>query len=67
MVDVLSSANVSPPRLPFSSDFERKRRPGSPLTLPNSHLLVSTVISPFDWPVGSDSWSELQISDAQIE
>ncbi|XP_037424966.1 uncharacterized protein LOC119289891 [Triticum dicoccoides] len=69
VVDVFSGAEVSPPRLPFSSDFESEFYVSgtltAPLASPNSHLLVSTATS-FDWPVGSDSWSELQFSDAWI-
>ena len=39
----------------------------SPLASPNCHLLVSTRSSLFDWPVGSDSWSELKLSDARVD
>ncbi|XP_044428180.1 uncharacterized protein [Triticum aestivum] len=73
VVDVFSGAVVSPPRLPFSGDFEFGREfyfsgtLTAPIASPNSHLLVSTAISLFDWPVGSDSWSELQLSDESIE
>lgn len=39
----------------------------APITSPNSHLLVGTRFSLFDWPVGSDSWSELKLpSGVQI-
>lgn len=71
VVDVFSGAEISPPRLPFSGDFHREFYYSgtltAPLTSPNSHLLVSTQTSLFDWPVGRDSWSELQLSDARIE
>ena len=71
VVDVFSGAEVSPPPLPFNGDFKREfyfsGTLTAPLTSPNSHLLVSTETSLFDWPVGSDSWSELQLSDARIE
>lgn len=35
----------------------------APLASPNSHLLVNTRFSLLDWPVGSDSWYELQLSN----
>ncbi|KAF7100594.1 hypothetical protein CFC21_102089 [Triticum aestivum] len=38
----------------------------APLASPNSHMLVSTGLSLFSWPVGSDTWSELQCSGVQI-
>ncbi|KAF7046332.1 hypothetical protein CFC21_055364 [Triticum aestivum] len=71
VVDVFSGAKVSPPRLPFNGEFERKIYFSGTLTAPlassNSHLLVSTTTSLFDWPVRSDFWSELQLSHAWIE
>uniref|UniRef100_A0ACD5ZIU3 Uncharacterized protein n=2 Tax=Avena sativa TaxID=4498 RepID=A0ACD5ZIU3_AVESA len=71
VVDVFSGAEVSPPCLPFSGNFAGEFYYSgtltAPLTSPNSHLLVSTETSLFDWPVGSDSWSEVQLSDARIE
>ncbi|XP_020172037.2 uncharacterized protein [Aegilops tauschii subsp. strangulata] len=71
VVDVFSGAKVSPPRLPFNGEFEREIYFSATLTAPlassNSHLLVSTTTSLFDWPVGSDFWSELQLSHAWIE
>lgn len=71
VVDVFSGAEVSPPHLPFSGNCEKEFYFSgiltAPLTSPNSHLLVSTESSLFDWPVGSDSWSELKLSDAWIE
>uniref|UniRef100_N1R065 F-box domain-containing protein n=1 Tax=Aegilops tauschii TaxID=37682 RepID=N1R065_AEGTA len=73
VVDVFSGAKVSPPRLPFTGDCEREfyfyvsGTPTAPLASPNSHLLVSTAAAVFDWSVGSDSWSVLQLSDAPIE
>ncbi|KAE8802328.1 hypothetical protein D1007_21877 [Hordeum vulgare] len=71
IVDVFSGAKVSPPRLPFNGDFAREIYFSGTLTAPlpssDSHLLVSTTTSLFDWPVGSDSWSELELSHAWIE
>ncbi|KQK19767.1 uncharacterized protein LOC100839240 [Brachypodium distachyon] len=71
IVDVFTGAEVSPPGLPFSGDSEEEFYFGgtltAPLASPNCHLLVSTQSSLFDWPVGSDSWSELKLSDARID
>uniref|UniRef100_A0ACD5XWZ8 Uncharacterized protein n=1 Tax=Avena sativa TaxID=4498 RepID=A0ACD5XWZ8_AVESA len=71
IVDVFTGAEVSPPNLPFSGDPEEEFYFGgtltAPLASPNCHLLVSTQTSLFDWPVGSDSWSELKLSDARID
>ncbi|KAF7046337.1 hypothetical protein CFC21_055369 [Triticum aestivum] len=73
VVDVFSGAKVSPPRLPFTGDCEKEfyfyvsGTLTAPLASPNSHLLVSTATALFDWSVGSDSWSVLQLSDAPIE
>ncbi|PNT76609.1 uncharacterized protein LOC100838026 [Brachypodium distachyon] len=71
VIDVFSGAEVSPPCLPFVGDCEEELYFSgtltAPLGSPNSHLLVSTESSLFDWPVGSDSWSELKLSDAWIE
>ncbi|KAF7097549.1 hypothetical protein CFC21_099353 [Triticum aestivum] len=71
VVDVFTGAEVSPPSLPFSGDCEQEFYFGgtltAPLASPNCHLLVSTRSSLFDWPVGSDSWSELKLSDARID
>lgn len=70
VVDVFTGAEVSPPRLPFSDDCEEFYYCGTltaPLASPNSHLLVGTQTSLFDWPVGSDSWSELKFSDARVD
>ncbi|XP_037466830.1 uncharacterized protein LOC119338646 [Triticum dicoccoides] len=39
----------------------------APLGSPNSHLLISTQSSLFDWPVRSDTWSEIQLNDTRIE
>lgn len=38
----------------------------APLASPNSHLLVNTRFSLFDWPVGSESWYELQLPNTRI-
>ncbi|KAF7110555.1 hypothetical protein CFC21_110643 [Triticum aestivum] len=71
VVDVFTGAEVSPPSLPFSGDCEQEVYFGgtltAPLASPNCHLLVSTRSSLFDWPVGSDSWSELKLSDARVD
>ncbi|CAM0948192.1 unnamed protein product [Alopecurus aequalis] len=39
----------------------------APLASPNSHLLVGTRRTLFDWLVGSDSWSEVRFPGARIE
>uniref|UniRef100_A0ACD6A8Q0 Uncharacterized protein n=1 Tax=Avena sativa TaxID=4498 RepID=A0ACD6A8Q0_AVESA len=71
IVDVFTGAEVSPPNLPFSGDPEEEFYFGgtltAPLASPNCHLLVSAQTSLFDWPVGSDSWSELKLFDARID
>lgn len=70
VVDVFSGAEVSPPRLPSSNDCEEFYYSGTltaPLASPKSHLLISSQTSLFDWPVGSDTWFELQLDDARIE
>ncbi|KAF0902471.1 hypothetical protein E2562_016294 [Oryza meyeriana var. granulata] len=66
VVDVFTGAEVSPPRLPFSEDTEEFYYCGTltaPITSPNSHLLISTQSSLFDWQavhfaVGSQASSE---------
>ncbi|KAM3196540.1 hypothetical protein ACQJBY_072306 [Aegilops geniculata] len=65
VVDVFTGAVVSPPRLPFSNGYYGGTLT-APLTSPNSHLLVSTQSSLFDWAVGSDSWQELQLPHGWI-
>ncbi|KAL6606341.1 hypothetical protein ACP70R_041994 [Stipagrostis hirtigluma subsp. patula] len=77
VVDVFTGARVSPPRLPFSEDTDFYcGMLTAPLTSSNSHLLVcaqsngnpySIKYSLLDWPVGSDSWSELRLDDARID
>ncbi|XP_044428177.1 uncharacterized protein, partial [Triticum aestivum] len=69
LVDVFNGAEVSAPPLPFNRDFRGLNCSGTltaPLASPNSHLLVSTVNTLFDWPVGSESWSELQLHNTCI-
>ncbi|EMS62876.1 hypothetical protein TRIUR3_06760 [Triticum urartu] len=64
IVDVFTGVEVSTPRLPSSVKRETFYLNGiltSPLTSPNSHLLVSTEFSLFDLLVGSDSWSQVQL------
>ncbi|XP_047050591.1 uncharacterized protein LOC124655793 [Lolium rigidum] len=39
----------------------------APLASPNSHLLVGAYNSLFDWPVGSDSWSQVPFPGVRIE
>ncbi|KAF7046334.1 hypothetical protein CFC21_055366 [Triticum aestivum] len=69
IVDVLTGAEFSPPSLPLSCDFDfyyygtLTARPASP----NCHLLVSTHHSLFDWPIGSDSWSQLMLPYSRID
>ncbi|VAH82121.1 unnamed protein product [Triticum turgidum subsp. durum] len=71
VVDAFSGAEVSPPCLPelnhnvFESYYCTTLT--APLASPNSRLLVSTKSSLFDWPVGSDSWSELKLSNVQVQ
>uniref|UniRef100_A0A0E0HK03 KIB1-4 beta-propeller domain-containing protein n=1 Tax=Oryza nivara TaxID=4536 RepID=A0A0E0HK03_ORYNI len=70
VVDVFTGAEVSPPRLPFSKDHEEIYFCGTltaPITSPNSHLLISNRSSLFDWPVGSDSWSELKLPVNRVD
>uniref|UniRef100_A0A0E0DVS1 SKP1-like protein n=1 Tax=Oryza meridionalis TaxID=40149 RepID=A0A0E0DVS1_9ORYZ len=70
VVDVFTGAEVSPPRLPFSRDHEEIYFCGTltaPITAPNSHLLISNRSSLFDWPVGSDSWSELKLPVNRVD
>uniref|UniRef100_A0A3B6GZ42 F-box domain-containing protein n=2 Tax=Triticinae TaxID=1648030 RepID=A0A3B6GZ42_WHEAT len=70
VVDAFSGAEVSPPCLPelnhnvFESYYCSTLT--APLASPNSRLLASTKSSLFDWPVGSDSWSELKLSNVQV-
>ncbi|KAG8094099.1 hypothetical protein GUJ93_ZPchr0012g20024 [Zizania palustris] len=70
VVDVFTGAEVSPPRLPFREDYEEFYYCGTltaPLMSPNSHLLISTRSSLFDWLVGSDSWSELKLPVNRVD
>uniref|UniRef100_A0A0D3GBY6 KIB1-4 beta-propeller domain-containing protein n=1 Tax=Oryza barthii TaxID=65489 RepID=A0A0D3GBY6_9ORYZ len=70
VVDVFTGAEVSPPRLPFSENCDEFYYCGiltAPITSPNSHLIISTQSSLFDWPVGSDSWSELKLPVNQVD
>ncbi|KAJ1257612.1 hypothetical protein BS78_10G009300 [Paspalum vaginatum] len=75
VVDVFTGAKVSPPQLPFVGDtYFYSGMLTSPLASGNSHLLVCAASnlhsfehSLLDWPVESDSWSELQVDDARIE
>ncbi|XP_006656563.1 putative F-box protein At3g25750 [Oryza brachyantha] len=70
VVDVFTGAEVSPPRLPFSEDREEFYYCGTltaPITSRGSHLLISTQSSLFDWPVGSDSWSELKLPVNRVD
>ncbi|CAN6172169.1 unnamed protein product [Urochloa humidicola] len=75
VVDVFTGTKVSPPQLPFSEDtYFNSGMLTAPITSPDSHLLVCvesnqnfTQRSLLDWPVGSDSWSELQLNDSRIE
>ncbi|XP_047044234.1 uncharacterized protein LOC124648529 [Lolium rigidum] len=67
IVDVFTSAEVSSPPLPLSSNDCHKFFYCAILTAPlasrNSHLLISTRLFLYDWLVGSDSWSELSLSE----
>ncbi|KAM3196501.1 hypothetical protein ACQJBY_072269 [Aegilops geniculata] len=69
IVDVFTGAEFSPPSLPLSCDFDfyyhgtLTARPASP----NCHLLVSSHHSLFDWPIGSDSWSQLNLPYSRID
>ncbi|KAF8662283.1 hypothetical protein HU200_056488 [Digitaria exilis] len=75
VVDVFTGAKVSPPQLPFSEDtYFNSGMLTAPIASPDSHLLVCvesnqdfTQRSLFDWPVGSNSWSALQLNDSRIE
>jgi len=75
VVDVFTGAKVSPPQLPFSEDtYFNSGMLTAPMASPDSHLLVCvesnedcTQRSLLDWPVGSNSWSELQLNDSRIE
>ncbi|XP_037414897.1 uncharacterized protein LOC119277695 [Triticum dicoccoides] len=71
VVDAFSGAEVSPPCLPeLNHDFFQSYYCSTltaPLASPSSRLLVSTKSSLFDWPVGSDSWSELKLSNVQVQ
>ncbi|KAF7098071.1 hypothetical protein CFC21_099838 [Triticum aestivum] len=67
VVDAFSGAEVSPPRLPSVTELYYCSTLTGPLASPNSHLLVSTESSLFDWLVGSDSWSELKFSNVPIK
>uniref|UniRef100_A0ACD6ABG9 Uncharacterized protein n=1 Tax=Avena sativa TaxID=4498 RepID=A0ACD6ABG9_AVESA len=84
VVDPFTGAQVSPPCLPFSDDYEKltcSRIPlrlalteyyysailTAPLASSNSHLLVRTCGSLFDWLVGSDSWSEVRCTGVYME
>lgn len=67
IVDVFTGVEVSAPRLPPSAKCSIFCCNGiltAPVTSPNSHLIVSTSTYHksylFDWPVGSDSWSQAQ-------
>ncbi|KAM3223212.1 hypothetical protein ACQJBY_056888 [Aegilops geniculata] len=64
IVDVFTGVEVATPRLPSSTEYFKFFLNGyltAPLASPNSHLLVSTRSSLLDLPVGSDSWSEVQL------
>jgi len=71
---VFTGAKVSPPQLPFSEDtYFNSGMLTAPMASPDSHLLVCvesnedcTQRSLLDWPVGSNSWSELQLNDSWI-
>ncbi|XBI03361.1 hypothetical protein VPH35_131786 [Triticum aestivum] len=67
VVDAFSGAEVSPPRLHSVTELYYCSTLTAPLASPNSHLLVSAESSLFDWQVGSDSWSELKISNVRIK
>ncbi|CAL5045035.1 unnamed protein product [Urochloa decumbens] len=75
VVDVFTGAKVLPPQLPFGDDtYFYSGMLTAPLASHNSHLLVcaasnqgSCDTSLLDWPVGSDSWSELRLEDSRIE
>ncbi|KAG2632935.1 uncharacterized protein LOC120659824 [Panicum virgatum] len=75
VVDVFTGAKVLPPQLPFvRNTYFYSGMLTAPLASHNSHLLVcaassehSTQSSLLDWPVGSDSWSELQLDNSWIE
>ncbi|RLM85321.1 putative F-box protein [Panicum miliaceum] len=75
VVDVFTGARVLPPQNPFSEDtYFYSGMLTAPLTSHNAHLLVcaapeqgSTQRTLLDWPVGSDSWSELRLNDSRIE
>jgi hypothetical protein len=77
VVDVFTGAKVSPPQFPFSKDtYFNSGMLTAPILSPDSHLLVCVALysdqdctqhSLLDWPVGSHSWSELQLDDSRIE
>ncbi|XP_004966597.1 uncharacterized protein LOC101778796 [Setaria italica] len=59
LVDVYSGATVRPPRLKFSGNHEIYY--GilvAPINSPNSHLLLFSRSSMFQWQVGTSSWLE---------
>jgi len=77
VVDVFTGARVLPPQLPFRFSGDTYFYSGmltAPLASHDAHLLVcaapkqgSTQHSLLDWPLGSDSWSELRLNDSRIE
>ncbi|CAN6215395.1 unnamed protein product [Urochloa humidicola] len=75
VVDVFTGAKVLPPQLPFGDGtYFFSGMLTAPLASHKSHLLVcaaskqgSCDTSLLDWPVGSDSWSELRLEDSRIE
>ncbi|KAI4975801.1 hypothetical protein ZWY2020_049408 [Hordeum vulgare] len=70
VVDPFRGTKILPPRLPFSTISYRvllsRHSHSSPLTSRNTHMLVSTGLSLFNWLVGGDTWSELHCSNVQI-
>ncbi|XBI50754.1 hypothetical protein VPH35_114115 [Triticum aestivum] len=64
MVDVFTGVEVSAPRLPPIAKGPKFWLYGiltAPLASHKSHLLVSTKFYLFDWPIGSNSWSQVQL------
>ncbi|XP_047071899.1 uncharacterized protein LOC124680927 [Lolium rigidum] len=59
LVDVITGAKIRPPQLPYPyKSVIDCAILTAPLSLPNTHLLVSTKFSLFQWRVGSHAWSE---------
>ncbi|XP_044953366.1 uncharacterized protein LOC123403502 [Hordeum vulgare subsp. vulgare] len=64
IIDVFTGDKVSTPRLPSRAECSEIHLTGiltAPLASSNSRLLVSTESFLLDLPIGSESWSELQL------